>query len=608
MSHSPRRRRSGGAKPPIAGRPAPRRRAPSADFATNLGPRILVGAGGLAVVVFLALFVRYAWENNWVGPAGRVLIGAVFSLALVAGGLRLIRGVYRPLGQGLAAAGFAGLYVSAYAAHGVYALVPRGLSAAVMIVVTVCAVAVADRLGARLLAVLAWTGGYLTPVLVATGEDRAVSLFTYLLLLGAGAIWLDRRKPWPETLPLAFTGTALLYGGWYASHFRPERFAVAAAGLVLFTALFVLGASSRGGAPVFRVVALLVGGATSVELASRTDRPAALLALLVAQAGLAVLARRRWTWAETAGVALGARGGLRLVRAVLRRPARAGDLLSLGLVLAGVYATVLAVRGLVLRSPLGGADGVTQVVAAGLAWLVLDHVLGLTQPRLLGPAAAGLAALHLALGLAARRQPEQGPWTRVTLALAAVFLTLAIPVQLGLFGITLAWAGEALVLLWLGVRHDSLLARLGGYAVLLLAVGRLFVRHLSAPRRTLHAGPEPGLRDLAPGDRGGGPGPADCGAGRERVAARPGGSDAAGPPRVWRSCSGCAPAETRAVFERASPRRPRGRRSGRGPPGPTPGGARALGPLDGLRHRPAGRRGSPCAPGRSSTPPTPCSG
>jgi uncharacterized membrane protein len=48
------------------------RRATGADFATELGPKILVGAGAIAVVVFLGLFVRYAWENDWVGPLGRV--------------------------------------------------------------------------------------------------------------------------------------------------------------------------------------------------------------------------------------------------------------------------------------------------------------------------------------------------------------------------------------------------------------------------------------------------------------------------------------------------------------------------------------------------------
>jgi uncharacterized membrane protein len=139
---------------------APPRRAAGADFATSLGPKILVGAGGLAVVVFLGFFVRYAWENDWVGPTGRVLSGAVFSLGLVALGLRIIGREYRPLGQGLAATGFAGLYITAFAAHGVYGLVPRGVAAAFMIAVTACAVLVAERLDARLLAGLAWVGGY----------------------------------------------------------------------------------------------------------------------------------------------------------------------------------------------------------------------------------------------------------------------------------------------------------------------------------------------------------------------------------------------------------------------------------------------------------------
>ena len=228
--------------PPGAALPQP---AGGADFATSLGPKILVGAGGLAVVVFLGFFVRYAWENNWVGPTGRVLSAAVFSLGLLALGLRIIGRDYRPLGQGLAATGFAGLYITAFAAHAVYGLVPRSVAAAFMIAVTACAVLLAERLDARLLAGLAWVGGYLAPVLLSTGADRAVSLFAYLLLLGAGALWLDRRKPWPETTPIALVGTLLLYSAWYAAHFRPERFEVAAGGLVALTALFAAGTARK---------------------------------------------------------------------------------------------------------------------------------------------------------------------------------------------------------------------------------------------------------------------------------------------------------------------------------------------------------------------------
>ena len=122
----------------------------------------------------------------------------------------------------------------------------RGVKAAglFMVAVTMSAVLLAAKLDARLLAALAWVGGYLTPLLLSTGEDKAVALFAYLALLDAGALVLDHRKPWKETMPLAMIGTLVLYLGWYATFFRPERFEVAAGGLVLFTALFALGAAA----------------------------------------------------------------------------------------------------------------------------------------------------------------------------------------------------------------------------------------------------------------------------------------------------------------------------------------------------------------------------
>jgi uncharacterized membrane protein len=552
---------------------APPRAASRPDFATNLGPKILVAAGGLAVVVFLAFFVRYAWENDWVGPTGRVLSAAVFSLVLVAAGLRTMGRVYRPLGQGLAAAGFAGLYVTAFAAHAVYGLVPRGAAAAFMVAVTACAVLVADRLDGRLLAGLAWVGGYLAPALLSTGEDRAASLFAYLLLLGAGALWLDRRKPWGETVPLALAGTVALFAAWFAAHFRPERFEVAAGGLVALTALFALGTARKersawhalafllaawgvaqlglgadrpevlivlsiglalaalraarrpfglvavaavalpyaswaaahyrpeslglaaawvvGGALVLVLarregersagtlpgLASVAGGVASVFLAARTDRPAALLALLGAQALLAVLAARRWAWATPATAALSAVAVLSWYDRYFR-PERGQEALALGLTVAGLYVLALAVTGFAAGHALGVPGALTHVVAAGLAWVLLDRVLTISRPGLLGGAAVALGAVHLALGLAARRRGGDPLRVRVTLGLAATFLTLAIPVQLGLHGITLAWAAEGVLLLWLGVAQRSALTRAFGYGVLALALVRLFARHL----------------------------------------------------------------------------------------------------------------------------------
>lgn len=564
---------------PPPSRPVPP--APAAvrpDFATNLGPKILVAAGAMAFVVFLGLFVKYAWESNWVGPAGRVLLGAFMGLALVAGGVRLMGREYRPLGQGLAGAGLAGLYVSAFGAHGFYALISREAAGLLMVAITFNAVLLAMKLDARLLASLAWVGGYLTPLLLSTGEDKAVALFAYLALLDTGALVLDHRKPWKETVPLAMIGTLVLYLGWYDRFFRPDRFDVAAGGLVLFTALFALGmarkergaglgvvfalaamgvaalgagadrpaalllltfglaaailrfggphsrgfsliaafaialpyltwmgnhyhaeefgiaaawvaggalllvvAAAAGRGPVqlpLESLALFGGGVASIGMAAQTDKPMLLLPFLLALAAVAVLARRRWAWSEVVGVAtaaLAAHSWFDRYYKVERAP----EALTLALTVAGAYLLALVVRGFAMRQRIGGPGVVAHLTAAGLAWTVMDRVLEASHPHALGAAALALAALYLAIGLVAlRERREDAAQTRVTLGLAAAFVTLAIPVQLGLHGITLAWALEGLLLLALGVRFGSVLARVGGYGVMALAVVRLFARHI----------------------------------------------------------------------------------------------------------------------------------
>lgn len=555
--------------------------APASDFATNLGPRILVATGALAFVVFLGLFVKYAWESNWVGPAGRVLLGAAASVALVAAGLRLLGREYRPLGQGLAGAGLAGLYVSAFGAHAFYGLISREAAGVLMAAITVNAVLLAARLDTRLLAGLAWVGGYLTPVLLSTGEDKALALYLYLFLLDVGALVIDHRKPWPETVPIAMAGTFLLYAGWYEQFFQPERFVVAALGVVVFTALFALGSARKerparlglsllagsfgvtalaAGADrpewlsvlslalaaaalrvgrAFRPALAIVGGVAaglpllvwaanhyrpaslelaaawvvgaallfvlharpagaaragvadgaltalslvgaaiaSVSLAGSTDRPDALVLLFLALAGVAILARARWPWAEVAGLS-GAALSVAVWMDAFYRPGRGREALLLAIPVAAAFLLSLIVRGLRAPGELGREDALLHLLDASFVWAVLFRVLYTTDPRALGLASVGLAVMYLALGAAVlKARPWDPRQARVLLGLAAVFVTLAIPVQLGLHGITLAWGLEGLLLLGLGLRFGSALARGGGYVVLGLAVVRLLARH-----------------------------------------------------------------------------------------------------------------------------------
>jgi uncharacterized membrane protein len=519
-----------------------------------------------------------------VGPAGRVLMGAAAGVGLIAAGLRMLDGRYRPLGQGLSGAGLAGLYVSAFGAHGFYDLISREWAGVLMAAITVNAVLLAARLDARLLAALAWIGGYMTPVMLSTGEDRALALFLYLALMDAGALVLDHRKPWPETAPLAALGTVLLYGGWFARFYTEARFPVAAFGLVLFTALFALGLArkSRAGgmaavvmlatvgvavlagttdqplplmalslalallawtmAPRLGTVAglfalaagglpfvvwafehyrpdsfgaaaawvtavlltvllrpfapeeaegtgapsgdgLLVGTAlsgaavVSAAIAAGTDLPLGLSAFLLAQAGVAVLARGRWAWAEVTG-ALGAALTSAVWLENFFKDGRQSEAWLIAFPAAGAYLLSLVARGLIARREVGVSDVFAHLANATLVWVTLFYALYDTAPGALALASIVLAAVYLGLGLAAlRERPEAALQVRITLGLAAVFLTIAIPVRLGLHGITVAWALEGVLLLALGLRYRSGLARAGAYVVLALAAVRLLARH-----------------------------------------------------------------------------------------------------------------------------------
>jgi len=98
----------------------------------------------------------------------------------------------------------------------------------------------------------------------------------------------------------------------------------------------------------------------------------------------------------------------------------------------------------------------------------------------------GLAGAYLATGLVIRKRLQKDAAALCgAVALAVVFLTLAVPLRLRGHGIMLTWVVEAPVLAYLGYRFRYLPLRLFAGAVLIIAVGRLFIAPDHWP---LHAG------------------------------------------------------------------------------------------------------------------------
>jgi uncharacterized membrane protein len=91
---------------------------------------------------------------------------------------------------------------------------------------------------AEILAAFALIGGFSTPLLLSTGENREVALFAYIVILDLGALALVILKPWRRLLLLSYAGTLGLYVGWYSRFYDVTQLRVTLGFATLFFAIF----------------------------------------------------------------------------------------------------------------------------------------------------------------------------------------------------------------------------------------------------------------------------------------------------------------------------------------------------------------------------------
>jgi uncharacterized membrane protein len=175
--------------------------------------------GILAVLIGMAWFLKLAIDNHWIGPLGRVLVGLIAGAGLIVWSERFRSRGYSGFSYSLKALGSGILYLSLWAAFSLFHLVPAAVAFAAMIVVTAFNGFMSWSQDSELLALYAIVGGLSIPVLVLTGENSEVTLFSYLLLLDIAVLVLVALRPWSRLLFGAFTGTVLFVFGWCATFY-----------------------------------------------------------------------------------------------------------------------------------------------------------------------------------------------------------------------------------------------------------------------------------------------------------------------------------------------------------------------------------------------------
>ena len=190
-----------------------------------IGTRWIGRIGVVAILFGIAFFLKYSFDNKLIGETGRIILGIIWGAVFIGAGEYLQKKKDLSLyGQLLSGGGLAVLYLSLYAAFDLYHLIPASLAAAGMIAVTTTGMALSIRYNAYSLAAIALLGGFLTPVMLSTGQNQPISLFSYIFLLDVGTMLLYRFRQWPSLIAASLLGTALIYMGWHAEFYDdPQR-------------------------------------------------------------------------------------------------------------------------------------------------------------------------------------------------------------------------------------------------------------------------------------------------------------------------------------------------------------------------------------------------
>lgn len=226
--------------PPPPRPPAPAK-APAAprtpfDWESLVGVKLFSWIAGVALVLAAIFFLKYGVEHGWLGPTVRATIGIlVGTVLIVVCEMRVARN-YKFTANAMLGAGIAILYATLFAMYALWHLAPAALVFGAMLLVTAVAVALSIRRDSIFISLLGLLGGFATPALLSTGENRAIGLFTYLLLLNIALAWVASIKRWPVLTAISIFLTAIYQWGWIAKFLTGAQLPLAAGIFLAFAA------------------------------------------------------------------------------------------------------------------------------------------------------------------------------------------------------------------------------------------------------------------------------------------------------------------------------------------------------------------------------------
>ncbi len=189
------------------------------NFEMEFGGKWINRIGIAALILAVAFFLKYTFDNNLIGPQGRIFIGVLIGVSMLVSGDLLFK-KYRLPSEGLLGGGTAILSFTLFAAFSFYSLINHNIAIVLFILIVLASSFLAIKNDTVALMHISTIAGFLTPFLFSTGEANDIFFLSYLIILNLGIVIISYYKNWKSLFYVAFFASHLCLFIWLAGRYQ----------------------------------------------------------------------------------------------------------------------------------------------------------------------------------------------------------------------------------------------------------------------------------------------------------------------------------------------------------------------------------------------------
>lgn len=202
------------------------------------GGRLFVTLGLLLLFIGIIMFLKYTAQFMVFPIELRFLSVAAGAAGIIYFGHKQID-KRRDYGLYLIGGGLGILFLTIFVAFKFYFLLPPDLAFLLMAAVGMATFYKSVKYDSMAMAILATTGGFLTPLLASTNQGSHITLFSYYLLLNLVIFAIAWKKSWRALNSVGFAFTFVIGLAWGGKYYIPEFYQSVQTFLIIYFLLYV---------------------------------------------------------------------------------------------------------------------------------------------------------------------------------------------------------------------------------------------------------------------------------------------------------------------------------------------------------------------------------